>query len=120
MSEKPPSVGVRLRDLAEAFSDPWLAPRLGYSINQAYAAARGLGNGISAHCATCRHPWGVLPGTRAPRAVAQVTAHGGVTLMLVCNGCAADPRTARHKLRKITKQGLRVVPVCALAPGGWA
>jgi hypothetical protein len=119
MSKKPPPVEVRLRKLADALSDPWLAPRLGYSINQAYAAARGLGNGIEAHCITCRQPWGVLPGTRRPSAVAQVTTRGqepGVMLALVCNGCAADSRTARRKLREITKQGLRVRPISALVP----
>src|SRR5215217_4125116 len=119
MSKKPPPVEVRLRKPADVLSDPWLAPRLAYSINQAYAAARGFGNGIEAHCITCRQPWGV----RRPSAVAQVTTHGpepGVMVALVCDRCAADPGTARRKLREIMNQGLRVLPISALAPGGRA
>jgi hypothetical protein len=113
------AVKVSLCRLADALSNPWLAPRLGYSMNQAYAAARGLGNGIEAQCITCRQPWGV----RRPSAVAQVTARSpdpGVMVALVCDRCAAHPRTARRKLREITKQGLRLVPISALAPGGRA
>jgi hypothetical protein len=109
-------IEVRLRDLADAFSDPWLGPRLVYSLREACLAAHGRGNGVSAHCVTCRQPWGVLPGTRRPGAVAQATAHGGVVVMLVCDACAADPRTARRRLREIVRQGLRLLPISALAP----
>jgi hypothetical protein len=107
---------VRLRDLADALRDPWLGPRLAYSLHQACLAAHGRGNGVSADCATCRQPWS----TRRPGAVAQVTAHGGVVVMLVCNGCAADPHTARRKLHEIVERGLRMLPISVLAPGGRA